>query len=519
MGEVGRGAVLAAAVAALLAITQAASGTERPGDPTITDWVEEAIAADPRVRGDAIEVATREGIVTLSGSVATLAGQRYAVLAAQKILGVLGVIDQLEIDAPLRADADVATAVRWRIENSQAIESRKLDVTAVGGSVRLAGEVGSGSQRYEAALLASEVAGVRSVENDLSADFDPARNDAQIQKDVTAALRRDVYFARLPIRVSVENGEVTLTGVVGSAYERARAASRIRWADGVRSVTNQIQVEWREDSGARVAAPAPRTDAELAATVSEQLQQDVRVDASRIQVATDRGRVSLRGSVSSLRQKRLAEEDAWNVAGVGWVSNTLEVAAEARPDADVARDIRSTLTADSELSATEIEVRVEAGAVILKGRVASGYQRVHAGTIASRTRGVERVDNRLVVATWDHRADGELAGEVRRRLGHDWDTGDLGERIVVHVEDGVVTLSGTVDRWTDRRSAGRVAATARGVRKVRNRIVVQPYPYPWEERQPDVDPEGAPEWDPYYFDYPVLPWIASVGPPSDRWPA
>jgi hypothetical protein len=49
---------------------------------------------------------------------------------------------------------------------------------------------------------------------------------------------------------------------------------------------------------------------------------------------------------------------------------------------------------------------------------------------------------------------------------------------------------------------------------VRNRIVVQPYPYPWEERQPEVDPEGPPEWDPYYFDYPSLPWIASV----DAWP-
>jgi hypothetical protein len=50
----------------------------------------------------------------------------------------------------------------------------------------------------------------------------------------------------------------------------------------------------------------------------------------------------------------------------------------------------------------------------------------------------------------------------------------------------------------------------KGVRKVRNRIVVQPYPYPWEERQQDGDPQDAPDWDPYYFDYPILPWIAST---------
>jgi osmotically-inducible protein OsmY len=376
------------------------------------------------------------------------------------------------------------------------------------GVVRLAGEVGSGSQRYEAELLASEVAGVRSIENFLSADMDAARSDAQIQLDVAATLRRDVYLGRLRIDVAVKKGEVTLTGSVGSAYERSRASNRIRWVDGVRAVRNELRVEWWEDRDARVAAPTPRTDAELVATVSEQLQQDVRVDASRIRVGTDRGRVTLSGSVASLRQKRIAEEDAWNVAGVGWVVNGLEVTAEARPDPEILREIRSAVAADAELFDAAIEVEVEAGVVTLKGRVANTYQRVHAGAIASRTRGVERVDNRLVAATWDQRADGELAAEVTRRLARNWRAAGSGKRVEVQVEGGVVTLTGTVDRWAERRSAGYVAATTRGVRKVRNRIVVQPYPYPWEERQRDVDPDGAPEWDPYYFDDLTLPWIA-----------
>jgi osmotically-inducible protein OsmY len=512
MEKTGRAAVFAA-LAFLLSVAQSASGAERPGDAEITDWVEEAIAADPRVRGSVVEVETRGGIVTLSGSVATVAGRRYAVLAAQKILGVLSVTDQLEIETPLRSKSDVAADVRRRIENSEFIDSRQLEVTVRGGTVRLTGEVGSGSQRYEAELLASEVAGVRAIENFLSANFDPKRSDAQIRRDVVATLSRDVYLARLPIEAAVEKGEVTLTGSVGSAYESTRAASRIRWVDGVRAVRNQLQVEWWEDRGARVAAPAPRTDAELAATVSQQLQQDVRVDASRIQVMADRGRVSLLGRVESLRQKRIAAEDAWNVAGVGLVANGLEVVAAVRPDAEILREVRSAMAADAELSDAAVEVRVESGVVTLEGRVASGYQRVHAGAIASRTRGVERVRNRLVARTWDSRADGQLAAEVTRRLARDWRTAGLGKRIGVQVEGGVVTLTGTVDRWAERRSAGQVAGTTRGVRKVSNRIVVQPYPYPWEERQEEGDPEGAPEWDPYYFDYPTLPWIASV----DTW--
>lgn len=510
-----RGPVLAA-LAVLMAVTPIASGAARPGDADVTDWVEEAIAGDPRVRGEAIETATRDGIVTLSGSVPTLAGRRYAVLAAQKTVGVLGVIDQLEIDASHRTDAEVAAAVLWRIENSQYIEGRKLEVTARTGVVRLVGEVGSGSQRTEAELLASEVAGVRGVENYLSADVDAARSDAQIEKDVIAALRRDVYLGRLPIQVAVKGGDVTLTGLVGSAYERARAGDRLRWVYGVRGVTNELQVEWWEDRGQRTEAPAPLTDAELAATVTEQLRQDVRVDASRIQVAADRGRVSLLGNAASLRQKRIAEEDTWNVAGVGWVANELVVVAEARPDAEIVGEIRSAMAMDSVLGGTEIEVRVKAGVVTLEGRVASGYQRIHAGAIASRTRAVERLENRLVAETRDDRADDELAEAVMRRLRHNWRTAGIGELIRVRVEGGVVTLTGTVDRWSLRRSAGRIAAATSGVQKVRNRIVVQPYPYPWQERQPAVDPEGTPEWDPYYFDYPTLPWIAGLAPPTLR---
>ncbi|NIR42902.1 MAG: BON domain-containing protein, partial [Gemmatimonadetes bacterium] len=107
-------------------------------------------------------------------------------------------------------------------------------------------------------------------------------------------------------------------------------------------------------------------------------------------------------------------------------------------------------------------------------------------------------------------ADGELASEVAQRLARDWRTAAFTKRVGVQVEGGVVMLTGTVDRWAARRAAGHVAATTRGVRKVSNRIAVQPYPYPWEERQQDVDPEGAPEWDPYYFDQLPLPWIASV---------
>jgi hypothetical protein len=133
-------------------------------------------------------------------------------------------------------------------------------------------------------------------------------------------------------------------------------------------------------------------------------------------------------------------------------------------------------------------------------------------TVMAAASRAERLNNLLTAATWDDRADDELAEEVKRRMARNWRTAGLGDRIRVHVEGGVVTLTGTVERWSARRSAGRVAAATPGIRKLRNRLVVQPYPYPWDERRPAVDPEGAPDWDPYYFDRNVFPWIATTAP-------
>lgn len=508
-------AVFAAVFA--FALAPAAAETARPADSEISDWIEEAIAGDPRVRGDDLAIATHEGIVTLSGSVSTLAGRRYAVLAAQKIYGVLGVIDQVEVEPRVRVDVEIESAVRSRIANSAFIDSGKIEVTVRKGVVRLAGEVNSESERYEAELMAGEVVGVRDVQSFLATNDDEERDDPQILRDVTATLRRDVHLARLPIEVAVTQGEVTLSGSVGRAYEKTLAESRARWVNGVSAVHNQLLVEWWGDGGERViAAPEPRTDAALSSTVIAQLQQDGRIDAANITLATDRGRVILRGRVSSLLQKRIAEEDAWNVAGVGWVANEITVAAKPRPDAETSDAIRSAISADSQLSDTRIGVRVEASVATLEGFVSSRHQRAHAGAIASRTRGVERLENRLVIETADPRKDDDIAADVRRRLERNWRTAVIDDEIQVQVEAGIVTLTGRVDAWADRRSAGLSAAAARGVKQVRNRIVVQPYPYPWQERQPDTETEGAPDWDLYYFDHPSLPWIASADPGRSR---
>lgn len=69
-------------------------------------------------------------------------------------------------------------------------------------------------------------------------------------------------------------------------------------------------------------------------------------------------------------------------------------------------------------------------------------------------------------------SDDEIYDRVRVRLAGDRDVG--GSRIEVTVEQGVVTLRGTVPKEKIRQKAEKLAKGVRGVRKVVNELTVSP---------------------------------------------
>mgnify|MGYP000249409345 CR=1 FL=1 len=204
---------------------------DRITDADITLWVRSALQQDERVDATRITIATNDGIVTLSGNVDDIAAREYAEREAKKINGVLGVINQIIVEAGWRSDADIQLVVRRRILNSVVINSEGIEVTSVSGKVTLAGEVDSWSEREEAGLLAGGVRGVREVINDLRVLPTAGRSDQEIKNDAVAALARNVYTTGLPIAVSVRDGVITLKGSVGNAFENPSIRSDVRPPD------------------------------------------------------------------------------------------------------------------------------------------------------------------------------------------------------------------------------------------------------------------------------------------------
>ncbi len=451
-----------------------------PPDSTIKSWVQNAMTQDPHTDAAHTQVEVSRGIVTLSGTVDDLASKNYAELDAQKIDGVRGVIDKLVVVPESRWDADIILDVRQRIVWDPTIKTEAIIVGCTDGTVTLAGTVSSWSEKDEAGLLATEVRGVKGVQNDLIVKWTVLRPDSAIQQDIMAALRRDAYLTDLPIQVSVTNGYVTLTGMVGSEYERERASDNVRRVANVTGVSNNLNVEWLEREGTRAQKPMPG-DEELRQTVMAELTQDSRVEARHLAVTAVLGDVTLTGTVDTFTQRQIAEADARDVVGVAWVTNDLLVGPARRSDSDIRADILGSIVMDNALWNQGITVRVHNGIVTLSGTVNREYDRLQATMVAGRIRGVKDVVNNLTV-NWDRGyGDGALMSKIVDRMNSDFVLASVKDKIKVTVDQGRVALTGTVDNWGERREADRVASETPGVRSIDNRLEVPGYKYAWSD--------------------------------------
>jgi hyperosmotically inducible periplasmic protein len=117
-----------------------------------------------------------------------------------------------------------------------------------GGKVELFGAVSQPYKKDDLSRLAHSVPGVASVTNDLkvlplSSTDDRLR--VQVARAVygSAAMQRYGMQPLPPIHILVENGHVTLEGVVANSFDKQIAGMRAASAGLSFSVTNNLQVE------------------------------------------------------------------------------------------------------------------------------------------------------------------------------------------------------------------------------------------------------------------------------------
>lgn len=139
-------------------------------DEETTRTMRKTFDRDARITNPtAIDVSVDNGVVTLTGRVASLAEKASAVGDAWVIPGVVEVIDNLTIvPAQRRRDSDIAADVRYAITNDPSLDATNIRVDVANGVVTLRGVVPTYYEIQQAAHDTWCVPGVRDVVNNLS---------------------------------------------------------------------------------------------------------------------------------------------------------------------------------------------------------------------------------------------------------------------------------------------------------------------------------------------------------------
>jgi osmotically-inducible protein OsmY len=206
--------------------------------------------------------------------------------------------------------------------------------------------------------------------------------------------------------------------------------------------------------------------------VTEELLWDPKVDSSAIAVSADDGKVTLRGTVGSLREKREAAAVAARVFGVIAVDNELQVRLldEAkRSDAQLRKDILQALMLDDLVPHT-VDAKVDGGFVTLTGTAEWRFQRDEADLIVSNIVGALDLFDEIAVSHPD--PDAASIKESVKKAFERSATID-GRRLSVKTSDGTVTIEGTVSSPAERDEAIAAAWAAPGVRRVEDRVAVE----------------------------------------------
>jgi osmotically-inducible protein OsmY len=214
-------------------------------DEEITSEVLFQLDWDSRLKLGEIGVAVKKGVVTLTRTVDSYSKKLAAQKAAHRVTGVLDVANNIEVKVTgslRRTDSEIARAIRHALEWDVLVPSHKIHSTVANGWVTLEGEVEYYSEWAAAERAVAHMSGVRGVTNKIEVCATPVEPE-RVKSLIEDVLERRADREANRIRVSVAEGDVTLTGAVKSWDEKKAILGAVGHAPGVKMIHDHLFID------------------------------------------------------------------------------------------------------------------------------------------------------------------------------------------------------------------------------------------------------------------------------------
>ncbi len=231
-------------------------------DDRIESSAKESYVFKTYLKGDDIKIQSKDGVVTLTGTVSDESSKSLARETVASLPGVTTVNNELEVKGEVPAvytDPWLIIKVKSALLFHRNVNATKTEVFAKDGTVTLRGEATSTAQKDLATEYAKDVEGVKNVKNEmtvLTAAMKPgektmgekmdAMSESIDDASVTALVKMTLLYHRstsaLNTTVETKEGVVKLGGKARNAAERDLATKLASDVHGVKSVANDMIV-------------------------------------------------------------------------------------------------------------------------------------------------------------------------------------------------------------------------------------------------------------------------------------
>lgn len=243
----------AAVTAATFAISTPLRASE--ADDSIESSFKKSYVYEAYLKDDDVKAESKNGVVTLTGTVSQESHKGLAGDTAANIPGVTLVENQLATKAEIaaeNADTWMGRKVKMALMFHRNVNAGDTAVEVKDGVVTLKGEASSIAQKELTSEYAKDIEGVKEVKNEMTVATTPEKgdrttgqkvDDASITAQVKSALLTHRSTSSVKTKVETRKGEVLLTGIANNAAEKSLVTKLVGDIRGVTGVKNQMTVE------------------------------------------------------------------------------------------------------------------------------------------------------------------------------------------------------------------------------------------------------------------------------------